>query len=77
MSLLDEITRLRAENDRLRADLDRARNDWAIDQILLMRYQAIYSDLLERIDHLLDQPLVILNGDAFVGSRDHQPVCLN
>lgn len=31
----------------------------------------------EQIEHLLDQPLVILNGDAYVGIREVGPICPN
>lgn len=37
----------------------------------------IVADQREQIEHLLDQPLVILNGDAYIGVRETGPVCPN
>lgn len=37
----------------------------------------IIADQREQIEHLLDQPLLILDGSACVGIREVGPVCLN
>ena len=37
----------------------------------------IVADQREQIEHLLDQPLIILNGEAYVGIREVGPVCPN
>lgn len=37
----------------------------------------IIADQREQIEHLLDQPLLILDGSACVGIREAGPVCLN
>lgn len=37
----------------------------------------IVADQREQIAHLLDQPLVILNGEAYIGVQDFQQPCPN
>lgn len=37
----------------------------------------IVADQREQIEHLLDQPILILDGSACVGIREAGPVCLN
>lgn len=37
----------------------------------------IVTDQREQIEHLLDQPLLILDGSACVGIREVGPICLN
>lgn len=44
-------------------------------EIALLR--TIIADQREQIAHLLDQPLVILNGEAYIGVRETGPVCPN
>lgn len=39
--------------------------------------ELIVANQREQIDHLLDQPLLILDGSACVGIREAGPVCLN
>ena len=37
----------------------------------------IVADQREQITHLLDQPLIILNGDAYIGVQDYRQPCPN
>ncbi len=46
-------------------------------RLLIRRLEAVNDDLRLQNAHLLDQPLVILNGDAFIGSRDYRQPCPN
>lgn len=77
MTHASELERVIAENERLRRALQDCQYDLDLHRGLVLRYQAADRALRERIDHLLDQPLIILNGDAFIGSRDYQHPCPN
>jgi hypothetical protein len=39
--------------------------------------RTIVADQREQIEHLLDQPLVILNGEAYIGVRETGPIYSN
>lgn len=44
---------------------------------LLYRLEAVNADLRQQNAHLLDQPLIILSGEAYIGSRDYRQPCPN
>lgn len=60
------------------ADRDRRLEDayrkLHIQRLLMRRLEAVNDDLRQQNAHLLDQPLVILNGEAFVGIFNAGPV---
>lgn len=46
-------------------------------RLMIRRLEAANADLRLQNVHLLDQPLVILNGDAFIGQRSVSRPCPN
>lgn len=74
---MTNLEQLNRENTLLRQSLDAQRRQAADYADYARRLEAVNADLRSQIDHLLDQPLLVLSGDAFVSSRRIGPFCPN
>lgn len=68
---------MRDEAAECRRQLEDARLRIHAQRLMIRRLEAVNADLRQQNAHLLDQPLVILNGDAFIGQRSVSRPCPN